>query len=53
MFSAKTCGMSEGFGGLVIDAVIQLFISKSVGNPGKVDDGVAPLQQWLPVKWLG
>ena len=45
--------LSEPFRSLVIDAIVLIFISKSMGDPSKVDHGIAILQKGLPVEWCG
>ena len=45
--------LGELFRSLVIDAIVLVFIGKSMGYPSKVDYGIAILQKGLPVERCG
>ena len=47
--AAAKCVTRERRGRLMIDTIIQAINSKLVSYSGKMDDGIALLQQWLPV----
>ena len=46
-------GAIQRGGSLVIDAIVQGVVRELVGNSGKMDDGVALLQQGAPVQRSG
>jgi hypothetical protein len=37
----------------MIDQIVFAFVGKSISDIGKVDHGIAIVQQWLPVEWQG
>ncbi len=53
MRAAAMRSLSKPFRCLVIDAIMLVFLSKSMGYPGKMDHRIAILQKGLPVEWFG
>jgi hypothetical protein len=50
MFAAAKSCASQGFGCSMIDEVVLIVVSESVCDSREVDDGVALLQQRVPVE---
>ena len=51
MHAGVKCSLGKPSGCLVIDAIVSVFIGKSMGYPGKMDHGIAIMQKGLPVEW--